>query len=137
VLRSSKSYVKPISCVTGAWAELVAAEILLSLGFEVFRNLAPKGEHDLVILWAATAQCLPVDVTLGTWHLRNNGSKRLDSTARTKLHTGRKQGVLIVTDVRELFLADLDESQVVYEGKHPFALKLTEFTLGEFLRRVS
>jgi hypothetical protein len=120
----------------GAWAELVAAEILLSLGFEVYRNLSPKGEHDLIILWPATFQCLPVDVTLGYWSSRKDGTKRLDSTSRGKLKTGKKACVLVVTTARELFLASFDTSVAIYEGSAPYKVQYTEFSLSEFLRRI-
>lgn len=121
----------------GAWAELVASEILLTLGFEVYRNLSQKGEHDLVILWPDSLECLPVDITLGTWALKPDGTKRLDSAASTKLASKKKACVLVVTTDRELFLPVYDTSVILYEGSRPYRLIYKPFSVVEFLQRVS
>lgn len=120
----------------GAWAELVACEVLLSLGFEVYRNVAPKGEHDIVVLLPGTFQTVPVDITLGRAYLRKDGKRWLHSSARSKLSSGRKACVLVVTEDREIWEASWDKLKgPIYEGDNPYEVSYELFTLDVFLRR--
>lgn len=128
----------PKLCTTtvGAWAELVACEVLLSMGFEVYRNVAPKGEHDIVVLLPGTSQTVPVDITLGKAYLRKDGKPWINSAARMKLSSGRKACVLVVTEDREVWEASWDKSKgEVYEGPNPYEVNYELFTLEVFLRR--
>lgn len=121
----------------GAWAELVTCEVLLSLGFEVFRNVAPRGEHDIVALLPGTFHAVPVDTTLGRTFLRKDGRVSLTSSARAKLASGKKACVLVVTEDRAIWEASWDTSQIVYEGPAPYEVKYELFTREVFLRRFS
>lgn len=122
----------------GAWAELVAAEILLEMGMNVYRNLSPNGKHDLVIENPATGKFLGIDITLGNYSTVGNGTlKRLNSTAKSKHELKGPGSILVVTRDREVFFADLKPAEVIHEGLiYKYTIGYTALTLDELYRRI-
>lgn len=109
--------VKSSSRALGAWAELVAAEMLLAMGYEVFRNVAQTGPHDLAVRHLESGKFTAVDVTFG----RYSAAGSLNSNALSKLRSGCKDAVLVVTERRELLHATLDVSKgLVFQGKNGY-----------------
>jgi hypothetical protein len=116
----------------------VACEVLLCLGFDVFRNVSQRGAHDIAISLPTGRKALLIDVTLGTWKSKVDGGRFLASAAPGKLHSGRCACVLAVTVDREIFVADYDtERGTVYEGAFPYAVIYSPFTVESFSRRIS
>lgn len=79
----------------GAHSELVATAWLIEQGYEVFRNVSQHGAVDLIYRDPASGALTPVDVTTGSVHTRQDGS-RCVYFAKNKLGKGPR--VLVVTD---------------------------------------
>lgn len=122
----------------GAWAELVAAEVLLGMGLNVYRNVSPNGRHDLVIENPTTGKFLGIDITLGSYCTVGNGTlKRLNSTAKSKHELKGPGSILVVTREREVFFADLRYTEVIHEGLiYKYTIDYTALTLDELYRRI-
>lgn len=116
---------------------MVACEVLLASGFEVYRNVATKGAHDIVVVLPGNFKAIPVDVTFAARkYLDREGKVNFTSAARSKLVSGEKACILLITEEREVWEASTDYSKKVYEGPFPWALKYELFTPELFLRRI-
>lgn len=133
----SKSPTNLGTTTVGAWAELVACEVLLASGFEVFRNVATRGAHDIVVMLPGNFKAIPIDVTYSSRkYLDREGRINFTSAARSKLASRAKACILLVTEDREVWEATADFSREVYEGDFPWLLKYELFTPELFLRRI-
>ena len=61
---------------TGAAGELFCSTYFLSMGLEVFRNVAPAGPIDLFLYNPANGKAIPVDIkSIRTVYVRADGTK--------------------------------------------------------------
>lgn len=66
----------------GAWAELTATAWLLDQGYEVFRNVSPHGDTDIIA--RKPGEILEIDVTCGSVRIRADGSQTLQYNGKSK-----------------------------------------------------
>jgi len=87
------------------------------MGYEVFKNVSQTGAHDIVLRHPKSGKLTAVDVTFG----RLSASGNLQSTATSKLRSGKKDTVIVVTEDRSLLQAYFDTSKgVLFEGPNGY-----------------
>jgi Holliday junction resolvase-like predicted endonuclease len=73
---------------SGAHAELIASAWLLKQGYEVFRNVSPDGEADLVVFCPNTRELKRVDVKTQNHYVTKTGQIRTYALTESKRRPG-------------------------------------------------
>lgn len=100
----------------GAWEELTASLWLMSQGFDVFRNVSQHGEIDLIARHPETKETLFIDVTSGSYYLKQDGTLTLNHAKKDPKDAGIS--VLVVDPDGHCFWSSQGAASIPAADRH-------------------